>query len=61
MCGATNHKSYGLGLTAFDEVGKRIVYILDYTIVFFYQYFYDTSARGALVQHKNVKAVSRNV
>ena len=34
MCDATNHKSYGSGLTAVTEVHKRIVYILNNIIVF---------------------------
>ena len=34
MCGSTHHKSQGLGLTAANEVHRRIVYILENIYVF---------------------------
>ena len=61
MCDPTNHKSYGSGVTAVTEVRKCIVSILDDIIVFFYRFFYDTAARGSLMQSPNAKAVSGNV
>ena len=36
MSDATNNRSFGSGLTAINEVHKRIDYILDEIFVFFY-------------------------
>ena len=44
-----HHKLYNLEITAFNEVRKRIVSILDDVIILFYRWFYDTAARGSLV------------
>ena len=40
MCDATHHKPFGLVSTAGNEVHRRIFYILDDKIVFFYQWLY---------------------
>ena len=48
MCDATNHESYGSGLTAVTEVRKRLVYMLDDIIVFFYGQVYDNLRLVAL-------------
>ena len=40
MSNVTNNKSFGLGLTAINEVHKRIYCMLDGIFVFFYQWFY---------------------
>ena len=62
MCNnATKHKSYGTGLTAFNKVHKRTVYILRDIIIFFYRWFYDTAARGSLMESPNAKAVYGNI
>ena len=37
MSDATNNNSFGLGLTAVNEVRKCIEYIIDDIFVFFYQ------------------------
>ena len=44
ICDATHHKSFSSGLTAFNEVRERIVYILDHIIIFLYQLLYDIQA-----------------
>ena len=44
MFDLTNHKSNGLVITSYNEVCKRIVYILDNINVYFYWWFYDTAA-----------------
>ena len=38
---ATQNKSFGLGLTAINEVRKRIYFILDDIYIFFYWWLYD--------------------
>ena len=60
MVGATNHKSYGLGIQYFNEVSKLIVYILDDIIVFFCLWFYYTVYRDSLMQPQNTKVVYVN-
>ena len=37
MCNENNHNSYGLVLTYVTVVGKRVVYIIDEIIVFFFR------------------------
>ena len=51
MIDATDNKSFGLGLTAINEVRKRIDYILDDIFVFFYQ---SDLSIGALIRYKNL-------
>ena len=41
MIDATNNKSFGLGLTAINDVRKRIDYAFDDIFVFSYQLLYD--------------------
>ena len=51
MINATDKKSFGLVLTAINEVRKRIYYILDNKFVFFYQPDFHI---GALIGYKNI-------
>ena len=41
MCDATHHKSFGLGLTAFNGVHRHIVYILDGIFILLYKCIYN--------------------
>ena len=61
MCHLTQPNLFILGLKYVNELRHRIVYMLDDIIVFFYRFFYDTAARGSLMQSPNAKAVSGNV
>ena len=58
MYDATNHMSYGSGVTYFNEVRKRMFSILENVIAFFYFWFYNTAACGYIMQPPNTKAVS---
>ena len=40
MSDVTDNKSFGLGLTAVNEIRKSIYFMLDGIFVFFYQWFY---------------------
>ena len=50
----------GLVLTAFNEVRKCIVYILDDIIVFFYQWLYNAAAYSYLIHPLDTKYFSGN-
>ena len=57
MCDATNHKSYGLGLTSFNKVRKHKYFTHENITIFFYQWFYDNAEPGSLMLPPDFNAV----